>query len=282
MTATFAWPIPAGLRVAMIDAYPLAYREAGEGPPLVLIHGSFNDCRTWDAQFAELPAHCRVLAPSLRHCYPEPWDGHGGDFTVDRHASDVSAFIAALKLDRPVVLGHSRGGAVALTFARRHPGQARALVLADPRGLEDLLPPSEQGRRAAGELRDLFARLQHDLRSGDREHAARNFVDGLGGPGAWDRRPAVLKQMFFDNVATAVDTGDAPPLTCAQVSELRMPLLLLTGERSPPRYAEMLRAFAACSSIPVRTVVLPAAGHAMHRDNPAAFNAAVQSFVASL
>ena len=274
------WPTPDGLRTIEVNAYPFAYRDQGAGPPVVLLHGSFSDSRSWSAQIPELAQRYRVLALNLRHYYPEPWDGTGGDFSVSQHADDVAAFIRRMRLAKAHVIGHSRGGAVALTVARRHPDLVRTLIVADPRGLESLLADTPEARAMATQLAEGFARLHRNLASGDIDRAAREFVDALGGPGAWERRSPELRRMFLDNVGTAVDTGESPAVTCADIARLDFPILLVTAARSPRRYGEMFAAMRACNAAIPPPVTIPGAAHAMHRDNPAAFNAAVLAFLA--
>jgi pimeloyl-ACP methyl ester carboxylesterase len=274
------WPVPAELALVDVNGYPLAYQDAGAGPAIVLLHGSLTDYRSWTAQVPALSKQFRVLAPSLRHYYPEPWDGRGDDFSIAQHADDVAAFVARLAVGRVHLLGHSRGGAVALTVARRYPQLVATLVLADPRGLESLLPDTAGNREMEFQLRNHFATLQRNLAAGDVDRAAREFVDALGGAGAWERRPANQRQIFLDNLATAVDTGEFPVIRCADVDRLDFPMLLITGERSPQRYPAMFAALRACRpSIPA-PVTIPAAAHAMHRENPERFNAEVLAFLA--
>ena len=95
---------------------------------------------------APFGAHYQTIALSLRHCWPEKWDGEGDDFTVQQHTADVASFIAALGA-RPVhLLGHSRGGHIAFRVAQKFPDSIRALILVEPGGalapdLETALPP---------------------------------------------------------------------------------------------------------------------------------------------
>jgi len=274
------WPVPAGLAIVDVDGYPMAYQDVGEGPPVVLLHGSLTDYRSFTAQVPVLSRQYRLLVPSLRHYYPERWDGRGGDFSIAQHAQDVAAFIQRLDVGKVHLVGHSRGGAVALTVARRHSHLIATLILADPRGLESLLPDTPGNRDMEVQLRNNFTTLQGTLAAGDVDRAAREFVDALGGPGAWTRRPPDQKQIFLDNLATAVDTGEFPPIACADVERLDVPMLLINGENSPARYPVMFAAMRACHpSIPA-PVTSPGAAHAMHRENPERFNAVVLDFLA--
>jgi esterase len=270
---------PEGVAYFDIDGYPLAYRELGNGPPLVLIHGSVNDYRAWNAQLPAFAREHRTIAVSLRHCYPEHWDGIGGGFTVSRHANDVAALIQGLRLGRADIVGHSRGGAVAIQLALGRPELVRKLVLADPGGLEALLPDSAEGRAMARESAQMFARLRQDLVSKDVEAAARAFVEALGGQGAWERRAPEQRQVLLDNIATGPACAERPALSRDDVAALKAPTLLVTGARSPRRYAVMLASMQSHLQNGAGVVVIADAAHSMNRENPDAFNAAILSFL---
>src|SRR5919205_280561 len=134
------WLLPEGIKTVEVNGYPMAYQEAGSGTPLVLVHGAMNDYRAWYLQVPEFAKKYHVIAVSLRHYYPEKWNGQGGDFSITQHANDVAALIKALNLGKVHLLGHSRGGAVAVNVAKRHPEVIRTLILEDASGLETLLP----------------------------------------------------------------------------------------------------------------------------------------------
>ena len=95
------------------------YREAGQGPPLLLLHGGGLTLHSWDAFAAVAAEHFRVISVESR--------GHGHTdnpthtFTYQGMAQDVAALSTALQLEQPLVCGHSDGGIVALTFAKDYP-----------------------------------------------------------------------------------------------------------------------------------------------------------------
>ena len=273
-------PVSAELEYFDVDGYPLAYLEAGAGTPLLLIHGSMVDYRAWTAQVPAFAATHRSFAVSLRHCYPARWDGSGGDFSVGRHAEDLAALIRGRASGPAHVVGHSRGGAVAIALALRHPALVRGLVLADPGGLEALLPDTPEGRAMAQESTRMFARLRDDLATGDTLYAARAFTESLGGPGAWERRTPEQRQMLLDNIATGPACAERPQWTRDELASLRGPLLLVTGARSPPRYPLMLAELMRGNPRVAGLVTIADAAHAMNRENAAAFNQAVLAFLA--
>lgn len=117
--------------------------------------------------------------------------------------------------------------------------------------------------------------------TGDRERAAREFVDAVSGPGTWDKRPPQVRAMVLDDLATAPgDPAKQPHLSCDDIRAIGTPMLLVRGERSPKRYVDMVAALHACKTALAAPVVIPNASHSMNRDNPAAFNAAVMEFLA--
>ncbi len=275
------WPIPEGLDTVEIGGYPLAYQVTGTGAPLVLLHGSLNDYRSWASQIPDFSRSYRVFAPSLRHYFPERWDGNGDDFSLSQHAADVAAFIAALDLGKVHLVGHSRGGGVAYMVARDHPDLVRSLVLAEPRGLEALLPDTPEARVAARELEAVFAKLHENMASGDTIKAAREFVEAFNGPGGWDAMSTLQQTILLDNLGTSNDSGELPGIMCEDIAKFAFPLLLVRGEKSPRRYAMGFDAMRACNAAIPETVVIPNAAHGMHRANPAAFNRAVLDFIAT-
>src|SRR3990172_10263932 len=102
--------------------------------PLVLLHGVASTSRIWLLAGPLLAERFRVFALDQRGHGESGKPDSGYDFATV--VGDLDAFIDALGLDRPVVVGHSWGGNVALQFAADRPGRARGLVLVDGGFLE--------------------------------------------------------------------------------------------------------------------------------------------------
>nr|WP_294552880.1 hypothetical protein [uncultured Rhodopila sp.] len=78
-----------------VNGYDMAHIDIGGGEPLVCIHGSLGDFRTWCPVLGPLSQRHRVIVPSLRRCFPEHWDVTGGGFTIARHLPVVLRALAA-------------------------------------------------------------------------------------------------------------------------------------------------------------------------------------------
>ena len=80
------------MKTMHVNGYDMAYVDIGSGPAVVCVHGSLNDFRAWAPVLKPLSAARRLIVPSLRHYFPEHWDGKGGRFTIDQHVADLIAF----------------------------------------------------------------------------------------------------------------------------------------------------------------------------------------------
>lgn len=277
---TPTWSIPADVVLRSINGYPMVYQEFGEGLPVVLIHGSVTDYRYWARQAAVFSKQYRVVVPGLRHYYPEQWDARTGRFSIEQHANDTATLIETLALGRVHLVGHSRGGAVALHFARTHPKLVRTLILADGSGSETLLPKTPEGQRQTEELVALMASVRATYQEKGPKAACILFVDSVNGKGAWDGRNQEDHQRTIDNIGTVIgDPATRPPLTCEDVRGFDFPALFLTGERSPKRYCEMMNAMHRCNPRLPITITVPNASHAMNKDNPIFFEETILTFL---
>lgn len=269
------------MQTLRVNGYDMAYIEQGQGIPLILVHGTLGDCRHWTRQMAPFGERYRTIAVSLRHCWPERWDGEGDDFTVQQHTADVGAFIAALGAGPAYLLGHSRGGYIAFRVAEEFPDAVRALVLVEPGG--GLAPDLERGRvpgEPAIALGPLYERAAETIRRGEVDDALRSTTDVIGGPGSWAGKPEAHKQIMRDNAHTLLGQikERRAPYSGYDARKIRAPALLVAGERSPANFHRILDGLELAVT-EARRVVIPNASHSSNVDNPRAFNEAVLAFL---
>lgn len=120
----------ASLRSVTRDGVSIRYTDAGSGdPPILFVHGWTCDHTNFRDQVPHFAGSYRVVALDQR--------GHGSsdkpdqDYTVPGFVDDLGWFIRETGLDRPVIVGHSMGGTIALNFAHKHPEMTRGIVLVD-------------------------------------------------------------------------------------------------------------------------------------------------------
>ena len=256
----------------------MAYRDAGNGTPIVLVHGSTNDYRAWNAQFNVFSKTYRVIAVSLRHFYPERWDGVGTDFSIEQHAQDVAALIKKLSLGKVHLIGHSRGGAVAIEVAKSHPEVIRTLILPDA-SIEMPVPETPEAREAAEFTQKVIGTLQNKLETEEPIKAAEAFIDMLNAPGTWPKLAEPVKEMILANIYTALGDKGRPLTSCDDVKKFNFPVLLMTADKSPKKFEFFYSEMRKCKIDLPPSIVIPNAGHAMQQINPEAFNRATLAFV---
>jgi pimeloyl-ACP methyl ester carboxylesterase len=262
-----------------VNNYDMAYLDLGQGSPLVCIHGSVGDFRSWAPVLGPLSARHRVIAPSLRHFFPEHWDGRGSDFTMDQHIADAIGFIEGLKLGLVDLIGHSRGGHIAFRIAQARPDLLRRLVLAEPGGELDVsLQPADQPPPAQS-MRARTVAAADRIKAGDVEGGLEGFIDGIDGPGAWQRKYAVERQRMRDNAFTLIGQINEQRrlFSRADAAAIRTPTLFICGSKTQGSLPMVLRALAA--HVRASKTVLLDTTHSMMDQDPAGFARAVLDFI---
>src|SRR6516164_8847932 len=132
------------MQTIKVNGTDMAYLEVGHGHPLVCVHGTLGDFRTWYSVLGPLSQKHRVIAVSLRHFFPEHWDGLvTDDYRMAQHVADTIAFIEQISPGPVDLMGHSRGGHISFRVAQQRPDLLRKVILAEPGGdFEPTLDPN--------------------------------------------------------------------------------------------------------------------------------------------
>ena len=254
-----------------VDGRVVAYRRAGAGPPLILLHGFTQDSRVWRPQLHGLADAFTVIA----------WDAPGAGESDDpkepygmRDWSDCLArFMDAIGIDGAAVGGLSWGGLLAQELYRRHPGKVGSLILVDTyAGWTGSLGAQAASERLAACIAD-SALPPADF--------VPRYLPGMLGPGApsavRDELAAIMASTHprgFRLMATALAEADTRDLLPA----IEVPTLLLWGDadvRSPIGIARAFRRAIRGSTL----IVAEGAGHVSNLERPDVFNGAVRTFI---
>lgn len=121
------------LEFRTIHGYKRAYRIAGSGPAILLIHGIGDNSTTWNTVQAQLAQRFTVIAPDLL--------GHGqsdkprADYSIAAYANGMRDLLSVLDIERVTIVGHSLGGGVAMQFAYQFPHLVERLILVGAGGV---------------------------------------------------------------------------------------------------------------------------------------------------
>jgi esterase len=264
-----------------VNGYDMAYLEVGRGTPVVCVHGTLGDFRTWSAVWGPLSKTRRVISISLRHFFPEHWDAVGDDYLIAQHVADVIAFIEKLDAGPVDLMGHSRGGHIAFRVAEQRPQLLRKLILAEPGGeLDRSLDPS--AGLGLSERAARFAAMAAKIADGHIDVGLKTFVDAIDGDGAWARLSAAAQQQFRDNAVTLIGQvrENRQPYKKTEAEAIRTPTLLIGGAESRGPLTLVWPALAA--HVPgARTATISGGGHWMFEQAPQEFCRVVLEFLAA-
>jgi pimeloyl-ACP methyl ester carboxylesterase len=278
LDASRLFGLPSPAFVTLDDGLRVPYSHAGDGEPIVFIHGSLCDFRYWKPQLGPLSAQFRCVAPSLSHYWPTNLEGlDARPFGWDVHVNEMGAFIERLGAGPVHVVGHSRGGSVAFHLAVRFPERVKSLLLADPGG--SVAREGTPARAAAGlpaPVNALRGRAAALIGEGQVEAGLELFVDSVSRPGFWARSPKEFRAMAADNAQTlALQFRDPLPEYDAETAaRVKCPTVLVDGSTSPKMFRDAAGALARWIDGAQR-ITIEGASHGMNVTHAAAFNRAV-------
>jgi len=267
-----------------VNGYDMAFLDVGASTgtaPLVCVHGSLNDFRVWGSVTGPLTKRHRMICVSLRHFFPDHWDGVGDTYSIAQHVDDMIAFIEKLNMGAVDLMGHSRGGHISFRVAQRRPDLLRKLILAEPGGeIDGSLDPDY--RPGPSPLLARFTQAADKIAAGDIDGGLAFFIDALEGCGHWARLPGLFKQPLRDNATTLIGQvrDERGPFTRADAESIRVPTLFIGGENTKGLLPKVLHRLAA--HVPnAKTVMIPRASHPMFEQAPQKFSEVVLEFLAN-
>jgi non-heme chloroperoxidase len=219
-----------------VNGVKLHYLEKGNGIPVILIHGGLGDYREWNPQIERISSHYRVIAYSRRYNYPNNNAEILPDHSAIVEARDLAALLDELKLERVHIVGYSYGALTALFFATEHPERVRSLTMAEPPILGWLSEIPGGQTELDKFMQTMWRPAGEAFRRDDHEATLRIACDYFSGIGSYDEMPTGFKQSLMDNIrewkALTTSRDAFPPLSRDAVVRLKLPVLLITGEKT--------------------------------------------------
>lgn len=255
------------------------FREAGAGPGVVFLHANSSASVQWRGLMETLAPRFHVLAAdSYGSGKSPPWPA--GHVASLRDEVALLEPVFARAGDPFVIVGHSYGAAIALIAAITQPHRVRALALYEP-VLFSLIEAAQPPPNDADGIRYATLAAIEALDAGDPRRSAQHFIDYWVGPGLFgllpeQRQAPIMQSMVNLRPWTDALTGEPTPL--AAFRDLTMPVLYMTGSKSPASSLGVARLLQPV--LPnVETVVLEGLGHMAPILTPAPVHQAIIRFL---
>ena len=266
-----------------VNGASLAYTEQGRGSPVVMVHGCCSDSRAWERQREAIAQNHRFIALDQRYWGTAPWPDKGEKFSGETQIEDLAAFVRGLGSGPVHLVGWSMSGVSVLGVAARYPELVKSVYVYEG-VLRTFITDTADRKAMADDDDEIFGPVVPLVKSGDGAAATRLFMDNVNAePGAFDRSPPSWRAMQLDNARTLPIMFGGPPqpkFTCEQLAQIKVPVAVVRGELTRPYFRIIADATSRC--IPgSKLVVVPRARHLWPGQEPAAFSAAVRSFLAS-
>ena len=255
-----------------VNGSRLCWREVGEGPALLFIHGMGGNSRNWETQYRHFASDHRVIgwdAPG----FGDSDDWHTDEPTVRDYVKKIRALLDALDIEEAHLVGHSFGGVLVSAFKKASPARVLSMVLAQP-----VIGSGGLGQEKRLEIISAREKLLADL--GVQEYAKRHVrrsVAAGAGPAVvrkgievtcWTRQRGYLAQWRAMARANIFNEIPKEPGTTTVVAG--------NGDRTASR--EVVSRIAAAIS-GARLVELPDVGHMIYLEYPERFNAVLAEHI---
>lgn len=276
-----------------VNDYSFKTVQRGHGAPLVFVHGSASDYRTWQVQQDQLASHFHTINYSRRYHWPNKPIAQGADYAMAEHVDDLAALLCELDATPAHLVGHSYGALVCLLLAVRAPELVRTLVIAEPPAITLFVSnrpkPAEILRLLLSRPRTAVAIIKFGatgvaptmaaMKRDDMEEALRLFGTATLGTDTFVSLSVARREQARANLIKAELFGSGfPPLDDRQLRRIQVPTLLVSGQLSRRLFQHLLDRLEELLPRTTR-IEVPGASHIMHEDNPSAYNAELLSFL---
>lgn len=267
------WALPNGIELHGV--------RAGQGTPLIFIHGAMGDWRSWEAQWSLFTAHFDCITYSRRFSFPNQNHQPSPHHSALDEAQDLAYLMDLLQLERAILVGSSYGGFTALALAVKSPQRIHAVVAVEPPMMKYAYFTPE-GRAVAESFRkETIEPANAAFRAGDDVKAAQIMTGGINGAtsqlasgAAMDKRLQNLQAMKM----IALSSDEFPLIEPTQLAALSMPVMLLSGLKTQAVHKAIFDNLV--QAMPnAQAIRVAGAGHGVSREQADFFNETVKHFL---
>jgi 3-oxoadipate enol-lactonase len=259
----------------------ISYEVSGEGDPIVLLHEGIADRRMWNREFKQLARQHRVARYDLR--------GYGRSTPATSEYSPVQDLVAVMDqvgFQRPVIVGPSVGGKIALDLTLAHPEKVGALLLIAP-GYSGMDYDHVPGGKATFERDEKLSKAAADAWAAGKREEATEHLRELWASALTGSSLELFRTMVYDNGAEVFEersgrfeTREGQP-AAGRLREIHAPTRILVGDLDNPAMPPLAN-FLARGIQGARVDLIAGADHVLNLSRPDAFDQALHEFIEGL
>ena len=252
-----------------VGSVNLAYKDQGEGEPIIFIHGSWDDHHSWDGVAAILQNSNRVIRYDRRgHSASSGGYGQG---SINEDVNDVIGFMEGLGINEAHIVGHSYGANIAIMLCEKAPAMIKSIFIHEP-PIFSLLSSGVAAKEMKKKYFLLMQQAASLIEAGKIEDAAIIFIEKVAfGKGAWKCLfDKCARQAILSNVDTWLDQFKDPDRLAVDVNALNNisgKVVISTGTASLEPYGVVVREISRIIE-KIAVVEVKGAGHGAHISHP--------------
>lgn len=225
------------VQVMGVNGYSADFFEAGDGTPIVGVHGAVSDYRVWLPYAEKFQDDYRFVGYTRRYYGNSDWPDENVQYSHDAHSADLAAFITQLEIGPVHLFARSSGAHTAVILASERPDLVKSLLFWEPVVGEEIVDGYTQDQEAANDWGSRWTDVLAAEKAGDLRQAARLMIETVYELpiGGFDRLPETSQATILDNARTLPILFDQTKIAktdCDYVGNIDAPTLILQGSKT--------------------------------------------------
>ena len=236
-----------------VNGINIEYMDVGEGEPVLFVHGSISDYRTWSHYLLPISEKHRYISYSQRYFGTQPWTDNGEKWSVDTQAADLTGFVEALGIGPVHLVSWSSGGRMAHVALVNRPDLFKSATHYEPVS-DSILADDPSVKTALDKWRSLWGPFSAALKQKDTMRASELMIENVFElePGGFAQETELTKELVHHNARTlplrfGPDNAKGTQVTCDYLKQVKTPTQVILGEKTHEYWSLMMHKFADCT-----------------------------------
>jgi len=241
-------------KTTQIGDWSVEYMDLGTGQPIVFVHGSMSDYRTWAHYQNPVSEKYRFISYSRRYFGSQKWTDDGEKFSDSQNAKDLEDFIEHLNLGPVTLVTWSSSGSIATMLTLDRPDLVNGIVNYEPNTIDyDDTTDSDYPLAERDRFLGTFGRFLKMLENGNEEDATKAFMETAfeKQPGEFESELMAIRRVVIDSARVLPvqfsATRDNRNISCEDISKIEAPVLILTGSLTNDYWQYRAKRYAECA-----------------------------------